>query len=531
MNRYGKKILVGTILTAYLSACAPQATQNPDPALTAQAAETQTAFAPTAVEITVVAQTREAIQTFEAIPIKFLSEDEVLSIPLELGRTVEDKYDWVKKDPRNMFLRDKEVIYHAFGISTPAKIESEPYKNSIFFTADSELEDRHALILLKPVNVNGLIQHVPVWLERIIDPVSGLVGYGIAHDPLDPSKLLHDPERIWSTGMTLDEIRNATEAERAARGVTFYSEDNPTGYLILPSEYPDINVDIIYESASELTPQEEKIELEKLDKYWVETLGYEKNGTKYHESLETTGKSKTTSVEATCIRYGHTIVCTDDVFINKELSYQDGTKKPAGYMIVPDRNVEGSLEKVSRMGALVHAKNLGINTEDPSWYGKFIQYLNSHPGESYLLEATRIVDTKGTTLIVTLGNVDPQKPVKVVYLEPILKDSRVTTRNLSGRSQRTPYDFWIGYWAEFVNIQVTEEGEMVVYYAQVSPGDFIYGSRNRSAVYDTPFLVAADRTIRSSTMPIGPSSVSDSWYSNFVNNLEEWRSFLGWALK
>jgi hypothetical protein len=126
---------------------------------------------------------------------------------------------------------------------------------------------------------------------------------------------------------------------------------------------------------------------------------------------------------------GFTEYWVDEEFIKKTADFAMGGDKSSGETVIPNFNEEGAVENIEKIGAWVHAINLGLidrtsSEIDPAWYQRYLQYIEDNPDASYELEGyVPKKGKKGAYEIASLGRVDATLPVKFVHLTPVIEHS------------------------------------------------------------------------------------------------------------
>jgi len=157
--------------------------------------------------------------------------------------------------------------------------------------------------------------------------------------------------------------------------------------------------------------------------------------------------------EGLCWRVGFTQVCTDKEFAQMRREFARGGVKEAGEIIMPAPEVEGAYEAIEKVGAAVHAINLGIldrNNYDPDWYEKYLAYIREHPDASYeLMGYVQKVDEEGNPIpgkyvLTSLGRVDATLPVEIWVLPPVMGQDVAMERvdRIIGGDPRAPFGTW-----------------------------------------------------------------------------------------
>jgi len=367
-------------------------------------------------------------------------------------------------------------------------------------------------------------------LERFVDD-EGMVGLG--YTELANGKELSYPVMLFSSMHTEKEFDELLEEYN----VLFVPADK----FIAPENLPGgvmknllaSPVEVEEPSNEELAAEEAEAEarkkiteqiLNRMREEWREA-GYRKNGEIYSEHQKVTGKSRTTEFEADCVRYDHLAICTDQQYVNSELNYQlDWGTKRLGEMLMANPRIPESEEMAGRIGAFMYANNIadhfpdsGIDINSPEWYDQFMVWLDKNPGIKYEFNVSK-PDSQGVTHAVTLGMVDPRLPFKVVYMMPKFNDERIRDSNFTGTSNNTPYDFWIKTREAFLQVEITPEGQLVVYNCGVSPEDWLWGREKKGGNINWPFKVAAKRNMRSSNASPGLADFGEWWSTNFYQD-------------
>ena len=146
-------------------------------------------------------------------------------------------------------------------------------------------------------------------------------------------------------------------------------------------------------------------------------------------------------------RLGFTEVFVDKEFVALDIDFGMGGHKNAGETILPNLAEPAAAENVEKIGALVHAINLGIVSRSAKevpidWYDKYIKYLQDNSGTSYELKGfVPVVGKTGTYEEGNLGNVDPGLPVKFILLPPRLDFNEAWERvdRIGGGDPRAPF--------------------------------------------------------------------------------------------
>jgi hypothetical protein len=214
------------------------------------------------------------------------------------------------------------------------------------------------------------------------------------------------------------------------------SPPTPTIY-VTPALTTTPNVEVLPSETATLTFDTAEV-WQNLQKSWVEK-GYHHNGVVYEETTQVTGKTKTTEVTAKCVRYDHTVLCTQDTLAASRLevlTYVDKSVKEAGQILMADPNVPNSEKMAGRLGALVHAMNLEIDVSKNDWYETFLVYLNDHPNEMYDVYVHK-PNNKGEVEYINLGQVDPTTKVKIVRLNDLLNNDKTGDRNYNVSTSQT----------------------------------------------------------------------------------------------
>ncbi len=153
--------------------------------------------------------------------------------------------------------------------------------------------------------------------------------------------------------------------------------------------------------------------------------------------------------EGLCWRVGFTQVCTDQEFAAMQREFGLGGIKEAGEIIMPAPEEPGAYEAIEKLGAAVHAINLGIldrDNYDPDWYEKYLAYIKEHPDASYELKGyVQKPGERGKYVLTSLGKVDATLPVEIWILPPVMEQDVAMERvdRIIGGDPRAP--FGLGY--------------------------------------------------------------------------------------
>lgn len=193
-------------------------------------------------------------------------------------------------------------------------------------------------------------------------------------------------------------------------------------------------------------------------------------------------------------RVGFTQVVTDKDFAEMEREFGRGGVKQAGEIIMPAPEVEGAYEAIEKIGAAVHAINLGILDKekyDEGWYKKYLAYIEEHPDASYELEGfVQKPGERGTYVLTSLGKVDATLPVELWVLPPVIEKDVVMKRvdRIIGGDPRAPFGMeYLESTNGYFSLSV-KEGRLIVFVDYFLFGGKLLSSQSghaSSAVFDT----------------------------------------------
>lgn len=150
-----------------------------------------------------------------------------------------------------------------------------------------------------------------------------------------------------------------------------------------------------------------------------------------------------TEVELVGFRVGQTEIWVDKNLVNLEADFGLGGTKYAGETIIPDPNSSEAAAHIAKIGAFVHAPNLGlVEKYGDNWYQEYVKHIEEHPDASYVLKGQAPMPGNPETYsLQDIGTVDASKPIRFVFLEPKMEKSEAMDRpdRIMGGDSRAPF--------------------------------------------------------------------------------------------
>lgn len=244
-------------------------------------------------------------------------------------------------------------------------------------------------------------------------------------------------------------------------------------------------------------------------------------------------------------RIGFTEVYVDKEFVSLDADFVLGGHKNSGETILPNLGEQLAGENIAKLGAFVHAINLGLiqrsNTQIPSgWFEQFTQYLKDNPGISYEMEAYLPIEGKeGTYGETKLGEINPSLPVKFVILPPRMDHDEAWERadRIKGSDDRAPFHLaYVEPNSGYYEVLIDGNKQLSSFYSSFTTNGKLYGDRSfdcYSEIYgliEISSLPSGYRSVSTSFAPSADTSIYKPLSREMFADPGQWqRPYLMWA--
>jgi hypothetical protein len=240
-------------------------------------------------------------------------------------------------------------------------------------------------------------------------------------------------------------------------------------------------------------------------------------------------------------RLGFTEFWVDKELIKMEADFSEGGHKFIGVTIVPNYKEEGAVENIEKLGAWVHAINLGLvdrtsSKIDPTWYQRYLQYITDNPDASYELEGY-VLKQEGAYEIANLGKVSAELPKRFVFLKPVIERSVAMEgpKKILGGSDDAPFELdYVVRSSGYLGLDIDDEGRLT----SLQSGYLIDGKlggrmSGGAGIYNVMIMIAsAESYYRSALVSFAPAPdlkiYSEIYASYFSDPVKGERSHVTW---